>query len=195
MSKIPPRPKTVLLNGIAIGKVVSTGDTKRDVEAVRQFLKDKGLHKEGTLFQAMFNQAFAFANTSNLIYERDLRRHPRNGLSIAPFVVNAAFSIEIYLKALAQKHGVVLRGHELYDLCKALPEKALSEIEQVTPQCAAKRALDEDPNFTAYLQNLNNAFVDWRYCYEQYRAGPIHIEPMIFVMEVLHESCRLPLAA
>jgi hypothetical protein len=192
MSKIPPRPKTVLLNGIVVGEVLSTGDAERDTETVRQFLKEKGLHKEVTIFQAMFNQAVAFANTSAYLYERDLRRSPHKGVSTVPFVVNAAFSIELYLKALAQKHRVALRGHELLKLYKALPCKALMEIQAVTPQCAANRALGETPDFPAYLRGLNNAFIDWRYCYELESTAPVHIEPTIFVIEVLHESCRLP---
>lgn len=192
MSVIPPGPKTVLLNGVAIGEVVSTGDTERDIQAMRQFLKDKGHHKEIPLFHSMVNQALAFANTSALLYERDLKRVPRKGASLVPFVVNAAFSIELYLKALAQKHDMTLRGHELLKLFKALPARAVSEIEQVTPDCAANRALQEPPNFKVYLHNLNTAFVDWRYCYELERTGTIYIEPTIFVMEVLHEACRLP---
>jgi hypothetical protein len=34
-------------------------------------------------------------------------------------------------------------------------------------------------------------YVDWRYSYELEKTGPVHIEPTIFVMEVLHEACRL----
>jgi hypothetical protein len=195
MKTVPPGPKTILLNGIAVGEVTSTGDCERDVHAVREFLKSKGLHKEVSLFQAIFNQAIAFANTSAYLYERDLRRSPRKGVSATPFVVNAAFSIELYLKALAQKHGSKLRGHELEKLHKALPKAALAEIEAVSPRCAANRALGEEANFSEYLQELNNTFVDWRYCYELERTGPVHIEPTIFVMEVLHEACRLPPAA
>ena len=173
---------------------MSSGDTERDAEAVRHFLKSKGLHKEVSLFQAVFNQALAFANTSAYLYERDLRRSPRRGVSVVPFVVNAAFAIELYLKALAQKHGTSLRGHELVKLHKALPAAAYAEIEVVTPRCAANRALGEEPDFSAYLASLNNAFVDWRYSYELERTGAVHIEPTIFVMEVLHKACRLPAA-
>ncbi|SDI25340.1 HEPN domain-containing protein [Pseudomonas benzenivorans] len=194
MSKIPPGPKTVLLNGISVGEVVSTGDTERDSEAVRQFLKSKGLHKETSQFQAVFNQALAFANTSAYLYERDLRCSPRNGVSLVPFVVNAAFSIELYLKALSQKHGVALRGHELIKLYEALPSKAHIEIQTVTPRCADNRTLGEPPELLAYLKDLNNAFIEWRYSYELERTGAVHIEPTIFVMEVLHEACRLPAA-
>lgn len=185
--------KTVMLNGIAVGEVVSTGDMERDIVVTRQFLKDKGLYKEVTPFQAMLNQAVAFANTSALLYERDLRRQPRKGVSIAPFVVNAAFSIELYLKALIQKHGgKPPREHELVKLFERLPAAALMAIEQVTPRCAENRALREAPRFKAYLETLNGAFIEWRYCYEVERTGTIQIEPTIFVMEVLHEACRLP---
>lgn len=195
MPSIPPGPKTILLNGIAVGEVVSTGDTEKDAEAVRDFLKAKGLHKEVSLFQAIFNQALAFANTSAYLYERDLRKSPRKSFTASPFVVNAAFSIELYLKALAQKHGLTLRGHELMKLYVALPSKANAEINRVIPQCAANRALGEPPNFVGYLQNLNNAFVQWRYSYELEKTGTVHIEPTIFVMEVLHQACRLPAPA
>lgn len=193
MSKIPPGLKTVLLNGIAVGQVESLGDAERDVETVRQFLKSKGLHKEVSLFQAIFNQALAFANTSAYLYERDLRCSPRSGVSVVPFVVNVAFSIELYLKALAQNHGVSLRGHELVKLHKALPTKALEKIEAITARCAANRALGEPPRFAAYLVDLNSTFVEWRYSYEVERTGALHIEPTIFVMEVLHEACCIPL--
>lgn len=195
MRNVPPGPKTVLFNGIAVGEVVSTGDVASDAEAVNQFLKSRGLHKEISSFQAVFNQAFAFANTAAYLYERDFRRSPRKGTSAVPFVVNAAFGIELYLKALAQKHGIALRGHELLKLHKALPRNALAEINAVTPRCAANRALGESPDFVAYLRNLNNTFVEWRYSYEREKAGTVHIEPTIFVMEVLHEACRLPTAA
>jgi hypothetical protein len=185
--------RTVLLNGIVVGEVMSTGDFERDAEVTRAFLKSKGLCKEITDFQAMFNQAMAFANTSALLYERDLRRTPRKGVSVAPFVVNAAFSIELYLKALVAKHGAKPpKGHELVKLFAKLPAAASAEIENVIPRCAANRALEGSPNFKAYLEELNDAFVEWRYCFELERTRAINIQPTIFVMEVLHEACRLP---
>jgi hypothetical protein len=43
MSKIPPGPETVHLNGIIVGEVVSTGDPEEDKKPVRQRLKDNTL--------------------------------------------------------------------------------------------------------------------------------------------------------
>jgi hypothetical protein len=185
----PAGPKRIIVKGQVVGEYESTGDTDRDIAAVRDFLKSKGLHKEISLFQAIYNQAVAFANTSAYLYEKDLKRLPRNGFSLVPFTVNATFSIELYLKALAQKHNVPLRGHKLIKLYKELPREAKQEIERAIPKCEKNRKLGEPADFEGYLKELNNTFIEWRYCYERERTGSVRIEPTIFVMEVLHKAC------
>lgn len=181
---------TLYLNGIVVGEVVVTGDHEKDMEAARQFLKDKGLYKEVTLVQAMFRQAVSFAITAAYLYKRDLLKLPRNGFSVAPFVVNSAFSIELYLKTLGQIHNKSLRGHELLILFDSLPDEACQAIEISIPACAQKRKLNGNISFRDYISELNNTFVEWRYCYEKDRTDEVRIEPIIFVMEVLHEVCR-----
>lgn len=193
LNKIPAGRKTIILNGIAVGEYESTGDTEADIEAVRQFLKDNDLHQETSPFKAAFNQAISFATASNYLYDKDLRQSPRNGASTAPFVVNAAFSIELYLKALALKHGVALRGHVLSKLYNELPIEAKAEIQEMTLRCAvdSELGLGETPDFFAYLSELDNTFIEWRYSFEKERTGVVQIQPTIFVMGVLHEACRL----
>ncbi len=122
MSTQKKRKKTLYVNGIIVGEVVATGDFQKDLEVFRQFLRDKGLHKEVTKVQAMFRQALSFATTAAHLYERDLLKAPRNGLSVAPFVVNSAFSIELYLKTLHELQGKTARGHSLLDLYDQLAE-------------------------------------------------------------------------
>ena len=187
--------KQVLLNGIIVGDVDATADQEADLLAVRKYLEQRGLRKEVTRYQATFNAAYSFANTSAYLYERDLQRSPRVGASIVPFVVNAAFGIELYFKALAQKHGVTLSGHRLAKLNKALPAPARSGIEAAVPRCAAERNLLGPPDFDGYVQQLDNTFVEWRYFFEKERTGRVDIEPTIFVMQVLHEACRAHAAA
>lgn len=195
MNKIPEGRKTIILNGILVGEYDSTGDTESDIEAVRQFLKDKGLQKETSPFIAALNQAISFSTASNYLYNRDLRLSPRNGASIAPFVVNAAFSIELYLKALSLKHGVALHGHVLSKLYDKLPVEAKAEIQVMAQRCAVDSELGlelgKTPNFFAYLSELDNTFIEWRYSFEKERTGIVQIQPTIFVMGVLHEACRL----
>jgi len=133
----------------------------------------------------------AFAQTSAYLYKNDLKHQPRNGASIAPFVVNAAFSIELYFKALAEKYGGSLWGHELVKLYDGLPTKAIEEIEYSIPICEKSRNLSEQPKSRGYLEEVNNSFLEWRYCFERERTGMVRIEPTIFVMEVLHSACSL----
>jgi len=181
--------KSILLNGIVVGEVPAMGDLKLDAKVAHEFLAKKGLLKERSPAGEIFSTAVAFANTSAHLYEHGLKKQPTKGASIIPFVVNSAFAIELYFKALAKKHNVTLRGHELLKLYEGLPQKALVEIENAIPRCAKDRKL-VSPNFTEYLKELNNAFVDWRYIFEKSEAELIHVEPIIFVMQVLHEAFR-----
>jgi len=190
MTDSEPKMKTLYLNGVVVGEVVATGDRKKDMEIAAQFLKDKGLFKEITLVQAMFRQAVSFCSTSAYLYERDLSEAPRNGFSVAPFVVNSAFSIELYLKTLGQIYDTTLKGHELLRIFDSLPREAHQAIDAAISVCKQKRKFDNDINFRQYISQLNNAFVEWRYCYEVSRTDEVQIEPTIFVMEVLHEACR-----
>lgn len=182
--------KSILFNGIIVGEVNATGDSELDIAAAHDFLSQKGLFKERTAANEIFSTAIAFANTSSHIYENDLKQSPRNGAGIVPFVVNATFAIELYIKALAKKHHVTLRGHELLKLYEKLPQEALKEIEQVIHKCADDRKIAQ-PDFVKYLNELKNAFVDWRYIFEKSKLGPIQIDPTIFVMQVLHEAFNL----
>lgn len=181
--------KSILVNGIVVGEVPATGDLKLDAKVAHEFLAKKGLLKERSPAGEIFSTAVAFANTSAHLYENGLKKYPTRGESIVPFVVNAAFSIELYLKALAKKHDVTLRGHELLKLYEGLPPKVLAEIESAIPGCARDQKL-VSPNFIGYLKELNDAFVNWRYIFEKSEAEVIHIEPTIFVMQVLHDAFR-----
>ena len=187
--------KSILVNGVVVGEVEATGDLELDAKVARDFLDERGLLKERHPAGEIFDAATAFATTSAHLYENGLKKNPTIGSSIVPFVVNAAFSIELYLKALAKKHQVTLKGHELLKLYESLPQKAIEEIESVIPRCAKDRALNEPPNFVQYLKELNSAFIEWRYIFEKSESKPIYFEPTIFVMQVLHEAFRCQLKA
>lgn len=191
LNKIPAGRKTILLNGVAVGEYDATGDPEADAESVIQFLKKNGLHKETSPFSAVFNQALSFATAANYLFEKDLSRTPHNGASAVPFVVNAAFSIELYLKALSLKHGIALHGHKLSKLYNELPIQAKSEIQEMAQRCAIGIDADKANSFVEFLHELNNTFVEWRYSFEKERTEAVYIEPTIFVMRVLHEACRL----
>lgn len=190
MANSEPETKTLYLNGIVVGEVEATGEREKDMDVALQFLKDKGLYRKTTPAQAMFRQALSFATTAASLYKTDLIKAPRNGFSIAPFIVNSAFSIELYLKTLGQIHNNPMKGHELLHLFDSLPSDAHQGIDGVLPNCRKEWGPKDGVDLRICISELNNAFVEWRYCYEKYRTNEIHIDRMIFVMKVLHEACR-----
>jgi hypothetical protein len=122
-------PRKLYVDGQFIGEVPVTGDNQKDAQAAIALMRAKGVYRETSPEQAIFRQAVSFATTASYLYKRDLATKPWNGMSVAPFVVNAAFALELYLKTLSILQGNELRGHDLLELFDALPHgahKALS---------------------------------------------------------------------
>lgn len=182
--------KDVYLNGKLIGAVPMSGDDKLDQERVVQLLKDKGLYRETTAIQAIYQQAISFATTSSYLYQRDLVKVPRNGLSVAPFVVNSAFAIELYIKTLGKIFNTPLHGHDLLELFDSLPVEAHSALRQHFSKARWPSEISTLEDYRKAIEQMRNAFVEWRYLHENQEANEVQIPPMIFVMEVLHETCN-----
>jgi HEPN domain-containing protein len=179
-----------VLNGVVVGEMEATGDFEKDAELTIQFLKDKGLYQKPDSLKTIFRQALSFATTAAHLYKKGLSSSPWNVHDVAPFVVNSAFSIELYIKTLAQHHGTVLKGHDLIKLLGALPAAARSDIDAVLPTCRLEFPPAGNPELRECISELANAFVDWRYLHEKTRASTIRIDRAIFVMKVMHEACR-----
>jgi hypothetical protein len=183
--------KKLYLDGKYVGEYEATGDFQRDRELAIALLREKGLYRETTPEQAIFRQAVSFATTASYLYKRDLTTVPRNGVSVAPFVVNATFALELYLKTLGQLYNRALRGHDLLDLFDALPPEAHDSLQQSFAKAQWQCGIADLVGFRKALADLRGAFVEWRYLHESGRASSeIVFAPMIFVMEVLHEACR-----
>ncbi len=182
--------RELLLNGVVIGEIEATGDFERDTALTLQFIKDQGLYRKPDPVKTIFRQALSFATTAAHLYKKGLMATPWNVHDIAPFVVNSAFSIELYLKTLALHHGTRLKGHDLLKLLSSLPAAAGTDIDTVLPICRLQFPLDGNPAFRACVSELANAFVDWRYLHEKMRARTIRIDRAIFVMKVMDEACR-----
>lgn len=180
--------KDVVLNEVIVGHYESTGDDEKDIEISRDILKKKGLWKKQDVVDRMFNQAQSFAYTANQLFKRDIKNHPRKFFSFAPFVVNAAFSIEIYLKTLHKLYGQDIKGHSLSDLYKVLDKRCKSTIKQIAEESRNLYQIEKDQGFGYYLSSLDTAFVKWRYIYE-YDVGKIYFLPTIYVMQVLDKTC------
>jgi hypothetical protein len=112
---------------------------------------------------------------------------------MVPFIVNAAFAAELYLKTLLYvAYGVMpKRDHRLVALHAKLPVADQVDLETL---CAAHTA-EHDPGtaeaFAARLVPFDDAFRRWRYAYESDRVGPLRNRSLILVLKALHERCQL----
>jgi hypothetical protein len=184
--KPPKGMKTVLCDNKPIGYVKDVSDPKDAAKLAKDLMKSKGLWREISKSESMYNQAQSFANTSAYLYEKDLKSLPRNPQSISPFVVNAAFSAEMYLKCLQEIHGEVRESHVLTALFKSLPNKVKDKINKTSKHFENKYQIEQGVLFKDHLKSINNAFVNWRYIYEK-TTEHVNIQQTIFVLQVLHE--------
>ena len=183
--------KEVLLNGVIVGEIESTGVQDRDIELMREMLKAKGLYKPSSVAKAMFGHARAFAATAERLYnEQIVPRASRSSAAFGPFVVNASFAAELYLKTISRVYGAELRGHDLLGLYHQLPPDAAAHINAVAPRCRAKRGIPENTTFEESVERHRDAFVEWRYVYEKERSSLVQFPVLIYAIEVLHETCR-----
>ncbi len=182
--------KKLYLDGEYVGEYVATGDLEKEREAAIALLREKGLYQVTTPEQAIFRQALSFATTASYLYQRDLTVVPRNGMSVAPFVVNATFALELYLKTLGLLHNTVLRGHDLLSLFDALPPAAHQALFQNFAKSTWQCGITEMVAFRKEIERLRNSFLEWRCLHERNRASEIRFAEMIFVMEVLDITCR-----
>jgi hypothetical protein len=184
--KPPKGMKTVLCDNKPIGYVKDVADQKEAAKLANDLMKSKGLWREIPKSESIYNQAQSFANTSAYLYEKDLKSLPRNPQSITPFVVNAAFSAEMYLKCLQEIHGQVTESHVLTALFKSLPNKVKDKINKTSKKFENQYQIAQGILFKEHLKNINNAFVNWRYIYEKNNEH-VSIPQIIFVLQVLHE--------
>ncbi|EIW90557.1 hypothetical protein AGRI_01770 [Alishewanella agri BL06] len=179
--------KDILLNGVVVGSYEATGNTLEDLKAAEKILKDKGLHAEATVNDAIYYQANSFAIIAKEIYEKDLRKSPFKGSSVSPFVVNATFSIELYLKAIHDAYGKI-RGHNLLALYKGMPKKGKDFFLTSASVVRGFYNLHEGEDILTCLDSLSQAFEKWRYVWENNGIGT-EIQSIRYTMHVAHEAC------
>jgi hypothetical protein len=191
-TKPPAGMKTVMCDNKPIGYVKDVDDQEEAASLALELLKSKGLWRDIPKTERIYNQAQSFANTSAHIYEKDLKSLPRNPQGICPFVVNAAFSAEMYLKCLQEIHGEVTESHVLTALFKSLPNKVKDRINKICKNFESQYEVVQGVLFKDHLKNINHAFVNWRYIYEK-STESVNIQQTIFVLQVLHETAAIEL--
>ena len=119
-----------------------------------------------TLFdcQRMFRHACAFAECADLALKNF--RHDSADIEwyTEPATVNSAFACEIFLKALLIYNDVPMkRQHKIKELYELLPDEPKALVKQTT---MTNGGMWENAFGYEQLDNISDAFVDWRYSYE-----------------------------
>ena len=170
-------------NGEIIGEINDRGSIIRNAREAVEILKRQGRYKEQSQAMLMFHQARSFAKISRNIHQQSLIVPPYDPSTCAPFVVNAAFACEMYLKMMLRLHDKQKNTHNLIALFKLLPNKLKDQINKITKQKEGDFRL-ESHLFKDQLKTISNAFVDWRYIYEQEEAS-ININRILLILAVL----------
>ncbi|MDR3900184.1 MAG: hypothetical protein Q3X49_03700 [Slackia sp.] len=105
---------------------------------------------------------------------------------IYPCVVNAAFSCELFEKAIVATEAPdrhFSNGHRLKDLFSMI-----SPTGQAFIQDAYSRANDDIETFDQLLDEANEAFIEWRYAYE--KNVDIHPNALIAFAEALNNYLK-----
>ena len=180
--------KDILVDGIVVGSYDFTGDMKKDIEAAEAYLKAKGIHKEVSKSDAIFRQANSFAEVANHLYQTGLKKSPYKGAYISPFIVNATFSIELYLKTIHNFYSNNIKGHHLASLFKGMPKKGKEFVNSAAADVKSHFILEQGVNFPKCLESLSKSFVQWRYIYEHNEIG-VELQSVRYAMHVCFEAC------
>jgi hypothetical protein len=130
MSNHPTR--KVYQNGIEIGEILNTGNLDPDIQSAKVWLEKRGLLKEAPKAQRIYGAAGAFLDTSVQLHQQIQERHTGpawDGRQAIPFVVNAAYAIELFLKAIGEATGKLSRGHDLQKFYRDLNPAGKQEID------------------------------------------------------------------
>ena len=118
-----------------------------------------------------YQKACDFLDVANTLDQQE-------GFKVIPTVVNAAFSCELFLKALLiwkQQSAKPIRKHSLEDLFSFLDQVEQAEIKE------ASQIFD----WTVFMQESSKAFEKWRYVHENDAFLMISIGDLIRFSEAL----------
>ena len=107
----------------------------------------------------MYRTGCEFSNCADLCYNMQIESS-----CIIPVIVNAAFACEIFLKLLLRQNQIEYnRVHKLKDLFDILPDNIRKNIKTATIK---KYGQWKNIWNIELLDNISNAFYEWRYNYE-----------------------------
>lgn len=187
-------PRELMVNGKSVGWFQATGDMETDLGLATERIRELGYAPPDLpQWMRIRQQAMDFRNACGLIMNYDNGRRPPDQRPLsAPYVVNTALCIELYLKALSLRHGTAQRGHDLCELYDRLPKDAKSAILCRVEEARAETNYPgqaDDADLRAMFESMKDNFIQWRYLHEYERLGTLLMGQLFFLRALLHRSC------
>lgn len=180
--------RKIYSNGKYVGNYESTNDLELDTKLVLEQLDKLGLRRPPSRLNSMHAQAEAFAEAAKIIFDQNLVSTPINPKGLSPFIVNATFGAEMYLKTIHAVHSSNVTGHNLTKLYKQLPNKVKDTIEKKSKELDFNYNIESEMPFLYHVKMIANAFVEWRYMYEKTDLQ-YNVQSIIYILHTLHEVC------
>lgn len=181
----------VWAEGKYLGEIEDSRDRQKNIAAMEALRAAHGLPPtlRKTLPQRACDQAKSFAEAAKLIREQPLVSPDGRNL-VAPSVVNSAFAIELYLKAIGFSVARNLHGHKLEKLFGKLPAEIQHKIQAEYAVVADRRGTRAYP-VVNMLREKSEAFEKWRYPYQQKGTLAYYPDTDVILLEALDCVCRL----
>ena len=158
-------------------------------EVRKQMVDQKTREKEHYSVMEMFYNGCSFANCGELCKKMTLDNN--SAFLSNPMIINYAFACEVFLKTLLEAYQLPqCQSHKLNELFQKLPEKVQLDIES---ELEKKVGALTDAWGYSLLEQVSNAFVEWRYIYEKFpsqiSSAIINTGYLTSLCEVLRNKC------
>jgi len=182
------------------GEVIDTipAEIAHSKEKLKAYFEENGLaYDSKPKHKLTFYQADSFAKVASEIFHKNLKKkiNEIDSTYFSPFIVNASFAVELFLKSLHQKletksYKTVANKHNLKELYFALPGKVQKSIETSVKVCLKASNRSEDSlDLKIRIKELANTFIDWRYMHEKDGLKVRSFQDFIILMNALRNSC------
>ena len=139
----------------------------------------------------MFRHACSFYNCAEITLKK-FEQDTEAICYVLPIGVNFAFASEVFLKCILKHNGISYdKEHELIKLFNLLPEDIKNPIQNFLE--LGYSGFSKEYVKIKYFDNINKAFVNWRYAYERdfskCKTMDFQIGFLITFSDILREVC------
>ena len=146
----------------------------------------------------MYNEAIGFLAASNYLADRISKNGTNLYTCSSAYTVNRVFACELLLKALCKIHHKESgKTHRLVKLFSFLPAEIKVTINDEYQSLRKEQLMRRNEltlrNLDSCLDAYDNAFVDWRYYYEESKEQLclpwIDFDIFVFILKSMVEKC------